>query len=501
MFIYGGFENLGIEYLSAVLKEHGFQTELAFDPQLFDDPFLRVKYLNKVFNYDRWIINRIRKFKPQIVAFSVVSANYAWALNLARQTRLFSTAHITFGGIHPTSVPDKVIKQECIDSVVVGEGEFAFLDLANGIKSGKVDYSTRNVWFKTDGQVIKNPVRPYIDDLDVLPFPDKDLYYREIPAYRSGYTIITRRGCINSCSYCYNSVMDKVYSSEPKRIRLRSVDNVLEELKQAKRKYNFRLLRINDDLFTYNKNWLKEFSRRYKKEIGVPLYCFGSPNSVDEEVAVYLKEAGCYQLCLGVQSITPQVRKDVFHRSESNEQIIEAINLCRHYNIRVVVDNIIGYPGEERGELLKMAEFYTRCKPHRICIFWLVYYPRTSIVEIAERNGILQKEDIERLEEEPHNTANTLYNNIHAKQKKKYHLLLVLYHLLPAKLFDWILSKKIFLFFPPINPALIEYPYTIFARDRLDIPRRRYYIRYLKYMPKILYGKLINMKISGNQDE
>lgn len=498
MFIYGGFENVGIEYLSAVLNEHGFQTRLAFDPQLFNDPFLRIKYLDKFFSYQKWLIKQIKEFNPKIVAFSIVSANYVWALNLAKKIRFFSSAHITLGGIHPTSVPERVIKQDCVDSVVVGEGEFALLDLANSIRSGKADYSIKNIWFKKDGQIIKNPPRPYINDLDSLPFPDKALYYREIPAYKKGYTIITRRGCINSCSYCHNSIIDQVYSKEPKRIRLRSVDNVLEELKGAKRKYNFRLLRVNDDLFTYDKNWLKEFSHRYKKEINIPLYCFGSPATIDEEVIAYLKEARCYQLCLGVQSINPWVRREIFHRPGSNAQIIRASELCRRYNIRVVVDNIIGYPEEKENDLLEMAEFYNKYRPHRICIFWLVYYPRTSIVEIAKKRGVLDKSDIDKLEEEPYDTANTLYNKAHAKQKKRYYLFLVLYHLLPAKLFGWMLKNKLFRFLPTINPALVEYPYTIFARDRLDIPRSRYYIRYLKYIPKVIYGRIRGF-INGRQ--
>ncbi len=490
MFIYGGFENLGIEYLSAVLKEHGFQTQLAFDPQLFNDPFLKIGSLGRFFSYQRCLLKQIKEFNPGIVAFSVVSANYMWALDLAEKIKLSSSAHITFGNIHPTSVPEKVIKQGCVDSVIVGEGEFAFLDLANSIRAGEIDYTIKNIWFKKDAEIISNPVRPYIEDLNYLPFPDKELYYREIPAYKRGYTIITRRGCINSCSYCHNSVKDKIYSKEPKRVRFRSVGNVLEELRLAKRKYDFRLLRVNDDIFTYDKKWIREFSQQYRKDIDIPLYCFGSPNTIDEEVISCLKEAGCYQLCLGAQSTNPWIRKKIFNRDGSNEHIIRAIRLCRKYSIRIVVDNIIGYPGEKEDNLLEMAEFYNKYRPHRICIFWLVYYPRISIVETAEEMGILDKKDIDKLEEEPYDTANTLYNKTHARQWKKYHLFLVLYHLFPAGLFNWMLQNKLYRFLPTINAAFIEYAYTVFARDRLDIPRRRYYIRYLNYIPKVIYGKI-----------
>lgn len=488
-FVSGGFENLGIEYLSAVLEQHGFETKLALDPQLFNDPFLRITTLGKLFNYQKVVLNEIEQFNPEIIAFSVVSADYSWAVDLAQKIKSFSNAHITFGGIHPSSVPEKVLAHNCVDSVVLGEAEYALLDLANSIKSGKVDKSIQNIWFKDNNTIIKNSIRPYISDLDTIPFPNKELYYKEIPEYTRGYTIITRRGCIKSCSFCHHSFVDALYSEEPKRMRLRSVENVLDELKIAKKKYNFKFLRINDEIFTYNKDWLRKFVQLYETEIDVPIYCFASPGTIDEEIITLLKRAKCYQICMGVQSPNPKVRKEIFKRSESNDKVIQAIQLCRKHKIRLVIDNIIGYPGETENNLLQMAEFYNKHRPHRICVFWLVYYPRTFITQIAKNMGILNDEDIEKLENEPFDTANTLFNNAHTKIKKRYHLFLVLFNILPAKLFNFMLIKKWYKYLPTINPALIEYPYTIFAKDRLDIPRRRYYVRYLKYLPKVIFQK------------
>ena len=489
MLVSGGFESLGLEYISALLEAKGFQTELAFDPQLFNDPFIRIRALSSLFNYQNQLLRKIRDFNPSLIGFSVISADYHWAINFARKIKTFSSAHITFGGIHPTSVPELVIQQDCVDSVVVGEGEYPFLDLAESIRSGQIDFTISNVWFKHGVETIRNPVRPLIQDLDALPFPNKDLYYKTIPSYRHGYTLITRRGCINSCSFCHNSLLDKIYSGQPKGIRLRSVENVLDELIFAKKKYNFKLLRINDEIFTYNKEWLRAFSERYSREINVPLYCFATSGTIDAEVIQYLKTAKCYQICMGVQSPNMQIRKTVFNRHESNKSIIKAIKLCREYNIRLVVDNIIGFPHETENDLLEMVKFYNQHRPHRICVFWLVYYPRTVITERAEREGILSKTDINQIENDPCDTANTLYNKAHLKIKKRYHLFIILYHILPPSLFSWMLNKQLYRYLPMINPALIEYPYTIFARDRLDIPRRRYYVRYLKYIFRILSGK------------
>ncbi len=488
-FVYKGFENIGIEYLSAVLKSNGHETKLAFDPALFNDQFINIKPLGRLFSYRKQLIKQIVEYSPKLVAFSVVSSDYQWALQIAQEIKRISSAYIVFGGIHPSSVPEIVLKNECVDSVVIGEGEFALLELANSLDNGKIDYSIKNIWFKREGKVIENPLRPYIDDLDRLPFPDKELYYEVIPKYKTGYAIITRRGCINSCYYCQNTIWQMRYP-EGEKVRLRSLDKVFQELKLAKQKYNFRLLRINDDLFTSNEGWLKEFSQRYDKEISVPLYCFGSPSTINERIIKYLKKAGCYQLCLGVQSINTKTRKEILHRQDTNEQIEEAITLCRKYRIRCVADNIIGLPGEKEEDILDMAKFYNQHRVDRVCVFWLIYFPRTAIVETALKMGVLDGPAVKDLEENPLATANTLQNRVHGKEKLRYHLLLLLLRFIPPKIYNLIIDKKLYRYFPLINPAFIEIPFTMLSRDRLDIPRRRYYIRYLYFFPKILRSKL-----------
>lgn len=488
-FVYKGFENIGIEYLSSVLKKGGHQTRLAFDPALFDDQFIKLKPLGRFFDYSGQIIKQVKDYNPELVVFSVVSSDYQWALRTAREIKRISSAHITFGGIHPSSVPEIVLENQCVDSVVIGEGEFALLELADGLERRGASSAIQNVWFRNGGAVIKNPLRPYIEDLDRLPFPDKKLYYDAVPQYKTGYTIITRRGCLSSCSYCHNNIWDMRYPNEEKRVRCRSTENVLFELRSAKKEYNFKLLRVNDDLFTSDEGWLKEFSERYSKEIGVPLYCFGSPSTINQRVIKYLKKADCYQLCLGVQSINPKIRSEILCRKDTNEQIEEAINLCRRYRIRCVTDNIIGLPGESEGDLLEMAKFYNSHRAGRICVFWLIYFPRTSIVNTALKMGILNRTTVKDLEEEPLVTANTLQNKFHKNEMLRYHLLLLLLNFIPSRIYNFIIDKRLYRYLPLINPALIEIPFTMLSKDRLDIPRRRYYIRYLHFMPKILKTK------------
>jgi len=487
MFVYAGFENLGIEYLSAVLKMHGHKTRLAFDPRLFDDQFIPFKFMSKAFSYERQLLEQVVSYQPDLVVFSVVSSDYAWALRISRLVKERFDTHVVFGGIHSSSAPLEILKNDWIDFVISGEGEFALLELVDSLERSRVDPDMPNLCLRHNGKCVVNPPRPYIKDLDCLPFPDKSLYYDIIPAYASYYTLLTRRGCKNACSYCHNAVWRALYSEDRQQIRLRSVDNVMEELGGAIKKYRFKFLRINDDLFTSDEAWLGEFCAKYKSEINVPFICFASPATINLNVVRYLKEAGCFQVCMGVQSINDALRNNVLNRFETKEDIVKAIRLLKEFKIRCVADNIIGLPGESENEIAEMADFYLENPVKgRIAVFWLIYFPRTPIIKLGLEAGCLKQEQLDDLAKNPSAMANTLQGVFHKKEKRRYHLLLLFIQLLPKWLGKLIVRKKLYRYFPAINPAYIEIPYTLFSEDRFDPVRRRYYIRYMHFISQIM---------------
>ncbi|HRY28843.1 MAG TPA: radical SAM protein [Elusimicrobiota bacterium] len=484
MFVYGAFENLGIEYLSAVLKSHHHTTRLALDPLLFDDPFLRLPPLARFFDHQKSLIREIAEFGPGLLAFSVPSCYYKKALSLANAVkRILPSVHVTFGGIHPTAVPETVLENDCVDSVVLGEGEYPLLELADCLGRGRLDTAIRNIWFRQAGGIVKNPVRPYISNLDELPYPDKGLYYDILPRYRKGYTVITRRGCTGGCSYCCLNVWHALYPGQP-RIRIRGIENVIRELREAKERYNFTQLRINDDLFTYDKNWLRDFAKEYKRHIGTPVWCFTSPAYVDEEVVRSLEKMSCRQVCLGIQSPVRALRERILHRYVDNEKNTRAIQLLKAAGIRCLVDTIMGFPGETEDDLVETARYYNETRPDRICIFWLIYYPRTPLVEMAKGMGVLDETQCARLECEPTHLANTIPDRRRYLRKIQFHWLLLLIHFVPRRWGKWFIDKRAYRFLPKWSPSPLEALFTAVARDRLDIPRKRYYVRYWHFMKK-----------------
>jgi radical SAM superfamily enzyme YgiQ (UPF0313 family) len=289
--------------------------------------------------------------------------------------------------MHPTSVPEQVIENDSVDVLCIGEGEGAILDLVNQIErhgTHRADAPIPNLWIKNGSDVLKGDIRPLVEDLDGLPFADKSLFYGEVPVFRKHYTIMMSRGCPFSCTFCCNSLLKNLSRGKGKYLRWRSVGDVIEELAEAKRRWNYRNVAFYDDVFTFNKEWAREFLPLYRKEIGRPFACVEHPRMIDEEIVELLKEAGCVNIQLGVQSLNERTRKEVLGRAETNDDIRESLRLIKRYGIGVTVDHIAEIPGETEEDQIEAARFYNETRPSVINFFWLSYYPETEICKFRE---------------------------------------------------------------------------------------------------------------------
>jgi radical SAM superfamily enzyme YgiQ (UPF0313 family) len=403
LFIYNGAEHLGIEYLSSFLKSKGHETDLLFDPQVFSpEQFVfNNKALANFFSIDTKIIEKAVSMKPDLVAFSTFTSNYRWCLKIAESIKKKSSITIVFGGVHTTAATDTVLENDFVDYAVIGEGEYAMLDLVqcieNNIPRSKM-LNIPNLCMKHEGQTIINSPRSYINDLDLIPFPDKQLFYDKVPMFEETYTALSSRGCPYSCTFCSNSMYHEIYSNENKHIRKRSVDNVMDELKKVKERGKATLIVFNDDVFTSSMKWLEEFSERYPAEIGIPYFCSIHPGTVKKKTAELLKKSGCWSIAIGVQSGSERTRKEIFHRTGTNEQIITAITYIKEAGIRVNMDNIFGAPTENEEDLEECLKLYLAIRPNRIQTFWLTYFPGTTIISHALKEKHITPENVKEIE-------------------------------------------------------------------------------------------------------
>jgi anaerobic magnesium-protoporphyrin IX monomethyl ester cyclase len=403
LFIYNGATNLGIEYLSSFLKSKGHRISLLFDPAIFSGGMIDVKnkLLIKLLEKDGRIVRSALSLNPDLIAFSVFTGNYQWCLKIAREIKKQSNIPIVFGGMHVSAVPKVVLSNQCVDYVVVGEGEHAMLELVEMIAKNNIDSAREilNLGYKSDGRLIINKPREYLADLDSLPFPDKQLFYDKVPMLQKVYMISTSRGCAFNCTFCNNSMLHSLYSMQVNHVRRRSPGNVIEELKQAKAQWKIKMVCFADDIFVTSKTWLDEFIGLYKREIAIPFFCFMYPNANSSELVLLLKNGGCRMISIGVESGSERVRKEIFLRLESNVDILRAADLVKKSGIKLCLDHIMGTPTETEEELKSGMALYNKAKPDRMNTLWLTYYPGTKIIDIALEKGILDAQSVARINE------------------------------------------------------------------------------------------------------
>lgn len=462
----------GIQCLSAYLKRAGYETALVNDPNLFDNPWVQHPMLSKIFEDPEKILKEIEKHKPDLIGITVVTDDLHWALKWANRIKNRFNIPIVFGNTHATFHPEDCLKYECVDYIIRGEGEITLLELVQALE-GKLNLKDiLGLGFKQNTEIKINAMRPLIEDLDTLPFPDKDLYYEQMPYLNHGYTTMTGRGCPYRCTFCDNNTSSKLYKNSVEKTqkwaRRHSPQYVVEEILWAKKKYNIKHIRFNDEDFSYDKNWLREFCSLYKEKVGIPYFAWVYPNTIDEEMAKLLSESGCDAIEMGIQSGAEHLRKNILHRRTKDEQIYDALRALKKYGIRATVDIIIGLPTETKEDLDATVRLLAEGNPWHVYAFWLRYYPSTEILSIAKERKLLTVEQIHKLETSQHSRGHIAGGTEleQDKMSRRYHAFIVLLPLMPKAFVEFCVNQNLIRYFPSfLNPFLLVNITKMIKRD------------------------------------
>ncbi len=371
------YEPQGIMHLSSALKAAGHEVELAVGA-----------------HHDPVAVARV--FQPDVVAYSVITGSQRYYLDLNRRLKAEMPGHFSvFGGPHPTFFPE-MVEEDGVDGICRGEGEEALVDLVNSLADGGPEavLAVANWSFRRNGdgreaEIVNNPVRPYVEDLDTLPFPDRALVYERDPvAGRSKIKhFLTGRGCPYNCTYCFNHALSQLYRGRGRRVRQRSVGNVIEEVRWVGDHYPLEFVVFVDDTFVLSNDWLEEFAEAYPREIGIPFFCNTRANLVTEEQVRLLKEAGCHSVSMGIEAANDRIRNELLKRRMSREQILEAARLLHEGGLGFTTTNMIGLPTSTLDDDLETLKLNVELQPSYAHVFIFQPYPRTELGEFTREHG------------------------------------------------------------------------------------------------------------------
>lgn len=390
----------GVRSLSGYLKSNGYRVNLIFLTMNLEN--LSDSVLSATEEITR---------NSLLIGISVLTHGFEKAVKVTRFLKSKSSnVPIVWGGIHVSGFYENCLSHA--DMVCIGEGEETLLELANKIRLKEDITRILNLFFKdTQGNIVKNPVRPLIQNLDILPYPDYSLEsdyvqkkdalikldnknIRDYMAYfhfnRMGnvYITMSSRGCPFNCTFCCNNILRSIYENEKSFVRKRSIENVVAEVESIKTRLPFiSSILFEDDSFLFRKlAEIEEFSVKYLKRVNLPFGIEMNPNECFEDKIRLLKNAGLALVHIGIQSADEQIRVKFYNRHTPAKNIIEANRILTSLNILHKYDIIIDtpFPGDAESSLRLIKQF----KPlFSLNLYSLKLYPGIALESIMKESG------------------------------------------------------------------------------------------------------------------
>jgi len=376
----------GIGALSAFLRRNGHCTKLV--DIATNKPLINESQYN-------YIEKELNAFNPGLIGFTVFETGFHWVKQICDFIKKMNPSIITVaGGYCPTLALEEVINYDSVDIICRGEDECALLELVNGLESNNDIRTIRNLWVKQNAKIHRNEIRPLIENLDDLPFWDREMfeYQSHLNLSRKGdrnVKVMASRGCPYRCTYCSNLYFKELYPNKNKYLRMRTVNYVIEELIYLKNNFDFDYVGFHDDNLTLFPDWLEEFSERYRKEINIPFYCAARVETCSEENLDYLKMAGCFMVLIGVECGDEDYRKKMMNRKISNKLILDVCKRIKERKMLLWTFNMVGMPGETRQHVLKTVLLNWRIGPD--FAMTSIFYPfkGTEMGDLCYKEGLV----------------------------------------------------------------------------------------------------------------
>jgi radical SAM superfamily enzyme YgiQ (UPF0313 family) len=377
----------GISYISSFLKKNGHNTKLIV--------------LSKVFGgaYKAIIDKCVKEFAANIFCFTAINSEYNFILTVAKYVKMsYPDIYLLIGGCHASLNPTSISLND-FDALCIGEGEMPTLELVSQLENGLLPSTIHNLWIKRNGGIEKNLTRPFLQNLDDLPFPDREMWQNWIKEQLGArISILLGRGCPFECAYCCNSALKKI--SGGSYVRFRSVDNILAEIENIVTTYpGKKEIYLEVESFGINTSWaiklcneLENFNETIKEPLsfGVNLRVAAGLDYVSLFSA--LRKANFKFINIGLESGSERLRREVLCRNYSNEEIVSVVRLARVNGLKVNFFNMIGIPGETQLDFRETVKINRICLPDKRYTSIFFPYAGTKLYSLCKKNGLLKDE-------------------------------------------------------------------------------------------------------------
>ncbi len=362
---------MGLAYLAAVLEEAGHEVTVIDCPaEMIDLKQLKTK---------------LAAIEPSLIGITSMTPTIQSAFLSAQIAKeACSEAMVVIGGPHATFMDEKVLAEEkAVDVVVRGEGEETLLELAQNVSNPQSLKKIEGVTFRNNGEIVRTPTRPYIQNLDELPRPAYK--YFSLENYRlfgrKMLPIMTSRGCPSQCSFCTTARMFG------KAFRARSPKSIVDELEWLRDEHGADAFSFYDDTFTLNTKRAVTICEEIRnRKIGLPWDCQTRVSRVSKELLATMRDANCQQVFFGVESGCQKIL-DAVNKGTTVEQNRRAIKMAKDAGLFVAISVIIGYPGETRDMLMQTIDLVKKAEPDDVYICVATPYPGTELRRLVEEMG------------------------------------------------------------------------------------------------------------------
>ena len=372
---------LNLLYLAALLRQR-----TSCDVSILDAEILGLSYSG--------IKEELRQRSPDIVGITSPTPAMSHVARIAEMTKEINRDCIVIvGGPHPSALPEQTAQIPHIDFVVIGEGELTLLELVEAIQSGEKSFAhIDGLAYKYDDRIVTTGRRAFIENLDTIPFPARDLLdlklYRSAPTKKvssseSSTSILTGRGCPYNCIHCISKLIWQ------RRYRVRSPQNIADEIEECTNHYGLTEFNFLDDAFTLTEdhviNVCKEIQRR---ELEISWICFGRVGAISRKKIAEMKKAGCKKISLGIESGSQEIL-DLMRKNVTIEQIAEEVRIARDEGLDVHASFMLGNIGETRETAEETIEFAKNLDLDNATFFITTPYPGTDLYTIALEKGYI----------------------------------------------------------------------------------------------------------------